>query len=303
MMLAPLAERPSLGRRELLQRLLVAGAGVGVLLLGGLRMRDTGSVWAAPAAPPAPPGAPPNKQNASGITVPADDPALTAGMAEYPGITPLMGYLSAPKGVEVYPGALVLHDRHGLTEHFKDITRRLAKAGYVALAPDLLSRAGGTEKLHDPSKIQAALLGIASFQLLQDMNASVLYLEAHPLVAKNRIGAIGFGLGGSLLWFLLTQNSDIKAAIPFSGSVPQPASISRVTAAVLMIFGESERQDTTEVSKFDAAMKKAGLPWAYKSEPKAGREFFDDTQKGYDPAAAQDAWMLTLDWFSKYLAR
>lgn len=292
-------ERPPLGRREVLRRLLAAGAGT--LLLGGLRVQDIGSVSAAPAVPPEPPGAPPAKQTASGITVPADDPALTANMAEYPGITPLMGYLSAPKGVEVYPGVLILHDRHGLTEHFKDITRRLAKAGYVGLAPDLLSRAGGTEKLRDLSKIQAALLGAASFQLLQDMNASVRYLEAHPLVAKNRIGAIGFGLGGGLLWFLLTQTSDIKAAVQFSATVPQPGSVSRVTAAVLMIFGESERQDTTEVSKFDAAMKKAGLPWAFKSEPKAGREFFDDTQKDYNSDAAQDAWKLTLDWFGKYL--
>ena len=99
-----------------------------------------------------------------------------------------------------FPGVLVVHDAQGLTEHFKDIARRLAKAGFVALAPDLASRAGGTDALADPAKVTSALSGMGPGQFLQDLNASVRSLEAHPLVAKTRIGAIGFGMGGNIIW-------------------------------------------------------------------------------------------------------
>ncbi|TMI83657.1 MAG: hypothetical protein E6H03_03335 [Bacillati bacterium ANGP1] len=110
--------------RQLLHAARQAGlAAVLVLSVGALPS-------AGAAAGPPRPGDPPDKQTA-GITVPPDDPAITAGATEYPGITgPLLGYLAAPKGGDVYPGILVIHDRQGLNEHFKDIVRRLAKAGY-----------------------------------------------------------------------------------------------------------------------------------------------------------------------------
>jgi len=292
--------RARLGRRQFLRQMLAAGAGAaaGVVLpegIGGARQ-----AWAA-ASSPAVPGAPPDKQGASGVTVRPDDPAITAEEVEYPGVVgPLRAYQSAPKGGEIYPGVLVLHDRQGLTEHFKDITRRLAKAGYAALAPDLLSRLGGTAKFSDPVKMQAALLLIAPFQFIQDMNSSVIYLEARPFAAKNKIGAMGFGLGSNLLWLLLSQNADIKAAIPFSGGLPGFSNPPRFTAAVLAIYGESER-NSAEMAEFDALMKKTGAPWAYKAEPKAGRDFFDDSKSAYVVDAARDAWHLTMDWFTKYL--
>lgn len=289
-----------LGRRQFLHRLLMGGAGT-VLLSGLGRSRGIGAAWAA--APPALPGAPPDKQDSSGITIPPTDPALTAGMVEYPGvITPLGGYLSAPAGSAVYPGVLVLHDVGGLTEHYKDLTRRLAKIGYVALAPDLFSRAGGTAKLDSPSKLQAVLSTIAPSQFFQDINSSVLYLEARPLAAKTRIGTLGVGMGGGLLWFLLAQNPDIKAAVLVSASIPSASAVPRLAGAILAIFGETERQDAKEIEEFDSAMKKAGLDWAYKIEPKAGRGFFDDSRDRYVPDAAKDAWQLTLEWFTKHLA-
>jgi carboxymethylenebutenolidase len=289
-----------LGRRQFLHQLLLGGAGT-VLMSGFGRSQGRGLAWAA--APPALPGAPPDKQDASGITIPPTDPALIAGMVKYPGvITPLEGYLSAPAGSAISPGVLVLHDVGGLTEHYKDLTRRLAKIGYIALALDLFSRVGGTAKLDTPSKIQAALSTIAPSQFFQDINSSVLYLEALPLAAKTRIGTIGVGMGGGLLWFLLAQNEDIKAAVLLSASIPSASAVPRLSGAILAIFGEAERQDSKEIEEFDSAMKSAGLDWAYKIEPKAGRGFFDDSRDRYVPDAAKDAWQLTLEWFTKHLA-
>ena len=291
-----------LGRRQFLHRLLETGAGIALVFGADIARQPSGTAAAGAPPPPPQPGAPPDKQGKSAVTVPADDPGLTAGMVEYPGvITPLLGYLSAPTGGEIYPGVLVLHDFFGLTEHYKDITRRLAKAGYVALAPDLLSRDGGTDKLGDQSRIQAALGTIAPTQLVQDLTSSVLYLESRPLAAKTRIGGLGIGLGGNLLWFLLTQTADLKAAVVYSANIPSTRVIPQITAAVLAIVGENERQQAAEISDFDAAMKKTQLPWAYKIEPTAGRGFFDDSHDRYVPAAAKDAWKLTLDWFTTHL--
>jgi carboxymethylenebutenolidase len=255
-------------------------------------------------APPGPPrpGDPPDKQTTSGITISSTDPTITAGMVEYPGVVgTLFGYMAATKGPDVYPGVLVLHDGQGLTEHFKDIARRLAKAGFVAVAPDLASRAGGTDKLGDPAKVTAALQGISPGQFLQDLNASVRYLESRPLVSKTRIGALGFGSGGNIIWLVLTGNPDIKAAVSVSGSIPPDRFVSNLNAAVLSIYGENDRRDQDAISDFETAMKKAGLAFTLKLEPKAGRDFFNDTTPRYVPEAAKDAWAVTLDWFAKHL--
>ena len=310
-----------LGRRELLRAFVHEGERIGLaaILLLGVDAIGTDRVWAAPryGPPPSPapaepsklpspprPGDPPDKQTTSGITVKPDDPAITAGMVEYPGVVgTLLGYLSAPKGSEVYAGLLVIHDSQGLTEHFKDITRRLAKAGYVAFAPDLASRSGGTDRLRDPAKVTAALQAVGPQQVLQDLNASVRYLETRPLVAKTRIGAMGFAAGGNFVWLLLTSNPDVKAAVMFSGVIPSPRLVASLNAGVLAIFGESEGRDEEGITEFDTAMKKAGLTFTVKLEPKAGTNFFNDTTARYVPAAAKDAWDMTLDWFSKRLTQ
>ncbi len=299
-------QAPRLGRRQLLRRLLVGGAGVGAGLaaLRGLRGRSEGApALAAPASPPPLPGSPPDRRTTSGVTVPADDPAITAGPVAYPGvITRLLGYLSTPQGGEVYPGILVLHDTPGLTEHVRDLTRRLAKAGYVALALDLLSREGGTAALGDPAKVSAALGSLTVPQYLQDAHSSVRYLESQPLAAKTRTGLLGLGFGGTLAWALLSQNADPRAAVVFDGGIPPSSALARLSAAVLAIFAETGRHDAAELSELDAAMKKAGVPWQYKIEPRAGPGFFDDTRDRYVPAAAKDAWQLTLNWFHAHLA-
>ncbi|HLW61052.1 MAG TPA: dienelactone hydrolase family protein [bacterium] len=305
--------RHRLGRRQLLRMLLRGGERIGLTaaflyggqaLGGGIGMLPgpAQAATAQPATPPRP-GDPPDKEAASGVTVKPDDPAITAGMVQYPGVTgTLLGYLSGPRAEDVYPGLLVIHDSQGLTEHFKDITRRLAKAGYVALAPDMTSRSGGVEKLGDPAKITAALQAMGPPQILQDLNSAVRYLETRPSVAKSRVGAMGVGIGGNLIWLLLTSNPDVRSAVAISGAVPSPRVVSTLSAGVLEIYGEDERRDEEGITQFDTAMKKAGLPFIVKLEPKAGANFFDDTNLRYVPAAAKDAWGMTLDWFSKHLA-
>ena len=257
----------------------------------------------APAPGPPRPGDPPDKENASGITIKPEDPSIVAGMVEYPGVVgTLLGYLAAPKAADTYPGVLVLHDIVGLTEHFMDVTRRFAKAGLIAMAPDLASRAGGTAKLGDPAKVLAALQANGPTQVLQDLNTAVRYLQVQPLVAKMRIGAVAFGTGGNVLWLVLAGNHDVRAAVTVSGVIPTDRIVASISAAILSIYGENDRRDGDAINDFDTAMKKAGLPFIVKVEPKAGHDFFNDTTPRYVAAAAKDAWGMTLDWFAKHLS-
>jgi carboxymethylenebutenolidase len=120
-------------------------------------------------------------------------------------------------------------------------------------------------------------------------------------VAKSRVGVLGFGLGGSLEWSLLATNSDLKAGVTLYGAIPPLAAVPSIKGAVLAIFAETDQQDAADVNSLDQSMKKTGVPWAFKTEPKTGRGFFDDSRNRYVADAAKDAWKMTLDWFGKHL--
>ncbi len=291
-----------LERRRFL-RYLLAGA-AGPLCAGTLAAaRRSPRAWAAaPKTPPSPPGWPPDKAGTTGVTVKPDDPSISAAPIEFPGfLTTLQAYLATPAGGETYPAILILHDAGGLSEHYRDVARRLAKLGYVALAPDLVSRSGGTAKLGSDAKVADAMTRIPIPQFVQDADSAMRYLETHPLVSKTRVGMLSFGLGGVFSWFLLADNSDVKAAAIYYGGVPNLNLVPHITTSVLAVYGDGDGHDEADLKDLDAAMKKAGTPWTYKIEAKAGRGFFDDTRRGYTPAAAKDAWKMALDCYGKHL--
>jgi len=290
-----------LGRRAVLRQWCALAAAASPLTAGILAKAAWGAP--APAPPPGPPGSPPDKTTPGGVTVPPTDPAISAQAVQYPGgvIATELGYLSAPSGGQVYPGIIVIHDAIGLTEHNRDITRRLARNGYVALAPDLLSGVGGTGKFSTPADALTAMQTVSQFDLMSQLNVSVRYLEAQPLVQKTRIGVLGFGLGGNLAWELLGSNADIKVAVIFDAEAPDPGVATQISTPILVIDGETDTGDTDGLKQLDDAMKAAGNPWQSKIEPKAGRAFFDDSRTPYVADAAKDAWKLTVAWFDKYL--
>lgn len=293
------AMEPRWGRRRFLRQLLAAAGAVEAARLAATPPRRA---WGAAAPPSPPPGSPPNKGGDSGITVRPDDPAISAGAVEFPGlITPLLGYVAAPAGGETYPGILLIHDADGLAEHVRDVARRLARVGYVALVPDLLSRQGGTAKVGAVAQVVQAMSRLSVAQFIQDANTAVRYLEDHPLVSKSRVGMLAFGLGGIFSWYLLTQNADLKAAAILYGRVPSSELWPHFSAAILAIYAANDDHDAGDLTDLDAQMKKAGRAWGYKVEPKAGAGFFDDTRKTYVPDAAKDAWKMTLDWYQHNL--
>src|SRR6516162_1927868 len=161
-------------RREFLRRIVVfsGGVGAGLAVLTSLGVPAGVEEIAAAASAPLP-----LRAQASAITVSPTDPAIDARMVSFPsGGTTLLAYLALPRNKPKAPGVSVVHENRGLLEHHKDVTRRLAKAGYAALAVDLISPAGGTDKFDDGAQVSSQLAHTPPDQLVGMLNAGVQYL-------------------------------------------------------------------------------------------------------------------------------
>jgi carboxymethylenebutenolidase len=237
----------------------------------------------------------------SGTVLP-DDPAIQAGPVEIPGgDATLMGYLARPSAEGAYPVVLVCHENRGLTDHIQDVTRRFGKAGYVALAVDLLSRQGGTAAVGNDN-VPGALGGISPDQFVADFVSGWHFLQGQPFAAAERVGMVGFCFGGGVTWLVATQMPELKAAVPFYGTPPAADEVPGIQAAVLAIYGENDQRITSTIPTIEAEMQQNGKVYEKVVYPGADHAFFNDTGSRYNAEAAQDAWARTLAWFGKYLS-
>jgi len=236
------------------------------------------------------------------LSVAADDPAIQASDVTYQSDTEIMGYLAKPAAAGTYPGVIVIHENRGLTDHIKDVARRLAKAGFVSLAPDLVSRNGGTAS---QSRDQVAgVLGQARPEdLVKDLSAGVDYLLQQPGVKPDKAGVVGFCFGGAYTLRLAAANPKIAAAVPYYGVTPEPASqMADTNAAIMGQYGATDNRVNSTIPALEETLSKAGKTFEKHIYEGAGHAFNNDTGANYNEAAATQAWQRTLDWFTKYLA-
>lgn len=282
-----------LSRRALLRRvgLITGSAAVGAALVGKLGAQP---VAAAPTARPA---------GQAGGPVSPDDPELEVGMVQYPGDgATLTGYLARPRAEGVRAAVLQIHENRGLTPHQEDVSRRLAKQGYVSLAVDLLSRQGGSSSFADDDARIGALGQAQPPQLVSDLRAGVAYLQSLPYVRGQGVGAIGFCFGGGLTWRLATAEPSLAAAVPFYGPNPPLDAVPNIQAAVLGIYAGNDERINAGIPDLRAALDAADKTYEIVIYPNADHAFFNDTGARYNPTAAADAWAKTLEWFGRYLA-
>ncbi len=227
-------------------------------------------------------------------------------MVHYPsdGVT-VRAYLVTPQTREKRPAIIVVQEWWGLNDHIKDIARRFAAEGYVAIAPDLYSRFQNEVVPNSNPKRAGELMGqLKQEDGLTDLNATVTYVKTVPGVDAARIGVTGFCMGGSYALMLPCVNSEIKAAVPFYGQVPNPDTpLQKLACPVLYIYGEEDGWITkADVQRLAAALKKYNKPGEIKTYPGAPHAFFNDTRKDvYKPAEAKDAWARTLAFFKQHL--
>jgi carboxymethylenebutenolidase len=195
---------------------------------------------------------------------------------------------------------MVCHENRGLTEHIKDVTRRLAKAGYVALAVDLLSRNGGTAALSS-DEVPTILGNTPSDQFVQDFLNGWRYLQDQPFAQADRVGMVGFCFGGGVTWLMATRMPELRAAVPFYGPHPAVEEVPNIQAAVLAIYGERDQRINQGIPAIEEAMQQNNKIYEKVIYPDADHAFHNDTGPRYNPEAARDAWRRTLEWFDNYL--
>ncbi len=234
-----------------------------------------------------------------------NDPALTSSDIKYSSTdgAAISGYLTRPKGEGRLPAVVVLHENRGLNDHIRDVARRLAKAGYVALAPDLLSRQGGTESFASPDAAIEAIGKVDEEAITKDITGGINYLKGQNYVRANKIGVVGFCWSGGNAMLILTRNKDLAAGVVYYGRNPKDLDdVKNISGPVLASYGEKDERITSGVPALEEAMKKHGKSFEYKIYPGAQHAFNNDTNpQRYNAEAAKDAWGRTLEFFKKNL--
>lgn len=237
----------------------------------------------------------------SPLSVPEGDPAVVSGEVTFTSQgAKIMAYLARPAADGTYAGILVCHENRGLVPHIKDVARRFAKAGYVALAVDLLSREGGTDAV-DPDQVPAILSAAPPERHVADFAAGLKYLQSLNYVDGNRIGMTGYCFGGGITWRCAVALPELKAAVPFYGPAPDLSQVPNIKAAVFGVYAELDTRITSSKDPLEQALKKAGVTYQMKVYPGVNHAFHNDTGPRYDKTQATQAWQDTLAWFKRYL--
>jgi len=229
---------------------------------------------------------------------------LACSTVRYPsGDIQMAAYLARPKTKGTYPGLIVIQEWWGLNEHIKDIARRIAHEGYIALAPDLYSRLGH-QVTADPNEAGRLMSSLKPDQALKDLQATVAHVKGIEGVMRDRLGVVGFCMGGTYALLLPCHTREIKAAAPFYGQVPSPPDpLNNLACPVLYIYGDADGWITmADVNRLQGALKRYGKPGEVKIYPGAPHAFFNDTRKDvYRQTEAKDAWSRVLGFFAQHL--
>jgi carboxymethylenebutenolidase len=231
-----------------------------------------------------------------------DDPAIVTEVIEYPspdGHGVVRGLLARPAGVGgPFPAVLVVHENRGLNPYVEDVARRLAKAGYLALAPDGLSPVGGYPG--DDDKGRELQSGLDPAKLMADFFAGYEHLATRE-DATGRVGCIGFCYGGGVCNALAVAYPELAASVPFYGRQPEAADVPAIRAPLLIHYAELDERINAGWPAFEAALQAGGKTYEAHVYPGVNHGFHNDTTPRYDPEAAELAWARTLAFFETHL--
>ena len=230
------------------------------------------------------------------------DPDIHAEYIRYPspeGHGEVRGYLVAPTKSSVKPASvIVVHENRGLNPYIEDVARRVAKAGYIALAPDGLSSVGGYPGNDDEGReLQQK---VDPQKLMNDFFAAVAFMEKHPQ-ASGKVGITGFCYGGGVCNAAAVAIPELACAVPFYGRQPPIAEVGKIHAPLLLHYAELDKPITDGWPAYEQALKAQHKVFEAYIYPQVNHGFHNDSTPRYDRAAAELAWQRTLAWFAKYL--
>ena len=234
-------------------------------------------------------------------TVPENDARITTETVEVPGAQNLKGYLVRPKaGGEKLPAVLVVHENRGLNPHIRDITRRMATEGFLALGLDFLSPLGGTPD--DDEKGREMFGQLKPPEALAYAKAAFAYLKGHPS-STGKVGAVGFCWGGGVVNNLAVNEPDLAAGVAYYGGQPKPEDVPKIQAAMLLHYAGLDERVNAGMPAYEAALKAAGKAYELYVYEGANHAFTNDTNAArYHPEAAKLGWDRTVAFLRKHLA-
>lgn len=218
----------------------------------------------------------------------------------YPGINgDMQAYVARPKKKKKYAAVVVIHENRGLNAHIEDITRRAAKAGYLAIAPNALSSLGGTPENEDEARTKFQQL--KAEDNLQNFIKVFDYLPGRK-DCNGKFGCVGFCWGGAMSNSLAVNVPSLKAAVPFYGRQPASEDVVKIKAALQLHYGGLDERVNAGIPAYEEALKKNSISYELYIYEGAQHAFHNDTAPTrYNEEAAKLAWQRTIDFFAKHL--
>jgi carboxymethylenebutenolidase len=233
-------------------------------------------------------------------TVPENDQRVATETVEIPGVKGLKGYLAKPRTGDDLPAVLVIHENRGLNPHIKDVTRRVATEGFVALGLDYLSPMGGTPE--DEDKARQMIGQLKQPDVIASGRAAVAYLAKHPQ-GNGKVGAMGFCWGGGAVNNLAVNEPELGAGVAYYGGQPKAEDVARIEAPLLLHYAGLDERINAGIPAYEAALKQAGKTYEIHIYDGANHAFNNDTNAArYDKEAADLAWGRTVDFLKKHLS-
>jgi len=250
----------------------------------------------------------------SAATITTDSAGLVAGEVKIP--TPdggaIPAYQAQPGEGGPFPVILVVQEIFGVHEHIKDICRRFAKLGYLAVAPELYARQGDVSQIQEIQQIIATVVSkVPDKQVLADLDATVKWAKASGKGDTQRLAITGFCWGGRIVWLYAAHNPDLKAGVAWYGRLDSPKDdlhpdhpldlAGDLKAPVLGLYGGADSGIPNElVAKMQEKLKAAGKPSEIVLYPDTPHGFYADYRPSFREQEANDGWKRLLAWFERY---
>jgi len=245
-------------------------------------------------------------------TIVTDPTGLTAGEIRIPTAAgEIPGYRAMPSEGRAFPAVLVVQEIFGVHEHIKDVCRRLAKSGYLAVAPELYARQGDVSRLSEIDEIRKIVANVPDAQVMTDLDATVEWIKASGNGNVKKLGVTGFCWGGRMVWLYAAHSVQVKAGVAWYGRLVgkatdlQPAHpldmAANLKVPVLGLYGGSDQGIPLEtVEQMKQALRAADSASTIIVYPDTPHAFYADYRASYRKEAAEDGWSRLVAWFRKH---
>ena len=232
---------------------------------------------------------------------PQDEQDLNTESITYPGESgEIKAFMAWPKTGKKFPAVLIIHENRGLQPHIKDVTRRMAKEGFLSLAPDALSPLGGTPE-NDLDKAVKMIGQLDNEKTIKNLVAAVKYLKTNPL-STGKVGCTGFCWGGGMTNQVAVNSPDLNAAVPYYGKQPTEEQVANIKAPIMAHYAGDDSFINPGIPAFEEALKKYKKEYQIFIYNGAKHAFNNDSNpERYNEKAAKLAWSRTIAFFKEKL--